>query len=201
MSKITKGLLITAFSVLTVSLIFSTLYTYSVSEELSLLRREGRSDLVYLRSRIRDLESELSAQQADTDVSVTIPVGGDDPADGPADGPANGSTNGTDGTDTDREASTSTPAEETEEVTIPTHSSPETSPPADTEASAAPLPASPYLVAAHDGVIGIFDATGALLKTANVYIMTLPESDRSTLEVGIPAGSWAEALRLLDMYE
>ena len=197
MSKITKGLLIAAFSVLTVSLIFSTLYTYSVSEELSLLRREGRSDLVYLRSRIRDLESELSAQQADTDVSVTIPAGGDDPADGPAHGPANGA----DGAGADNEATTSTPAEETEEVTIPTHSSPETSPPADTEASAAPLPASPYLVAAHDGVIGIFDATGALLKTANVYIMTLPESDRSTLEVGIPAGSWAEALRLLDMYE
>lgn len=197
MSKITKGLLIAAFSVLTVSLIFSTLYTYSVSEELSLLRREGRSDLVYLRSRIRDLESELSAQQADTDVSVTIPVGDDDPADGPANGP----TNGADGAGADNEATTSTPAEETEEVTIPTHSSPETSPPADTEASAAPLPASPYLVAAHDGVIGIFDATGALLKTANVYIMTLPESDRSTLEVGIPAGSWAEALRLLDMYE
>lgn len=197
MSKITKGLLIAAFSVLTVSLIFSTLYTYSVSEELSLLRREGRSDLVYLRSRIRDLESELSAQQADTDVSVTIPVGGD----APADGPANGSTNGADGAGADNEATTSIPAEETEEVTIPTHSSPETSPPADTEASAAPLPASPYLVAAHDGVIGIFDATGALLKTANVYIMTLPESDRSTLEVGIPAGSWAEALRLLDMYE
>lgn len=197
MSKITKGLLIAAFSVLTVSLIFSTLYTYSVSEELSLLRREGRSDLVYLRSRIRDLESELSAQQADTDVSVTIPVGGDDPADGPANAP----TNGADGAGVDNEATTSTPAEETEEVTIPTHSSPETSPPADTEASAAPLPASPYLVAAHDGVIGIFDATGALLKTANVYIMTLPESDRSALEVGIPAGSWAEALRLLDMYE
>lgn len=197
MSKITKGLLIAAFSVLTVSLIFSTLYTYSVSEELSLLRREGRSDLVYLRSRIRDLESELSAQQADTDVSVTIPVGGDDTADGPADGPANGA----DGAGADNEATTSIPAEETEEVTIPTHSSPETSPPADTEASAAPLPASPYLVAAHDGVIGIFDATGALLKTANVYIMTLPESDRSVLEVGIPAGSWAEALRLLDMYE
>lgn len=197
MSKITKGLLIAAFSVLTVSLIFSTLYTYSVSEELSLLRREGRSDLVYLRSRIRDLESELSAQQADTDVSVTIPAGGDDPADGPANGPANGA----DGAGADNEATTSTPAEETEEVTIPTHSSPETSPPADTEASAAPLPASPYLVAAHDGVIGIFDATGALLKTANVYIMTLPESDRAALEMGIPAGSWAEALRLLDMYE
>ena len=197
MSKTTKGLLIAAFSVLTVSLIFSTLYTYSVSEELSLLRREGRSDLVYLRSRIRDLESELSAQQADTDVSVTIPAGGDDPADGPTNGP----TNGADGAGVDNEATTSTPAEETEEMTIPTHSSPETSPPADTEASAAPLPASPYLVAAHDGVIGIFDATGALLKTANVYIMTLPESDRAALEVGIPVGSWAEALRLLDMYE
>ena len=197
MSKITKGLLIAAFSVLTVSLIFSTLYTYSISEELSLLRREGRSDLVYLRSRIRDLESELSAQQADADVSVTIPVGGDDTADGSANGPANGA----DGAGADNEVTTSPSSEETEEVTIPTHSSPETSPPADTEASAAPLPASPYLVAAHDGVIGIFDATGALLKTANVYIMTLPESDRSTLEVGIPAGSWAEALRLLDMYE
>ena len=193
MSKTTKGLLIAAFSVLAVSLIFSTLYTYSVSEELSLLRREGRSDLVYLRSRIRDLESEFFAQREDTDGSATTPMESEDVAD---------DTTGNEGTASDGETTTAPTMEEgTEEVTIPTHSSPETSPSADTEVSTEPLPASPYLVAAYRGVIGVFDATGALLKTANVYIMTLPEADRAALEVGIPVGSWAEALRLLDMYE
>ena len=62
-------------------------------------------------------------------------------------------------------------------------------------------PAAPYLVAAHNGIIGLFDASGALLRTANVYLMTLPEADRATLTVGIPAGDWEEALELLGRYE
>jgi hypothetical protein len=56
-------------------------------------------------------------------------------------------------------------------------------------------------VAAHDGIIGLFDASGALLKTVNVYLMTLPEADRAALTVGIPARDWEEALELLGQYE
>ena len=188
MSKTTKGLLIAAFCILATCMVLSTLYTYSISEELSLLRREGRSDVVYLRSRIRDLESELADHQAVTSPPTEI------------EDPTSGMTGGGAGEDSE-----TTPAvendESTEDVTIPTHSSHETSPSDETEASLGIIPVSPYLVAAHEGMIGVFDATGVLLKTANVYIMTLPESDRSALEVGVPADSWAEALRLLDMYE
>ena len=189
MSKTTKGLLIAAFCILATCVVLSTLYTYSISEELSLLRREGHSDVVYLRSRIRDLESELADHQAVTSPPTEIK----DP------------TIGITGGGSAAEDSETIPAvendESTEDVTIPTHSSPEAGPSDETEASLGIIPVSPYLVAAYEGMIGVFDATGALLKTANVYIMTLPESDQSALEVGIPADSWAEALRLLDMYE
>ena len=175
MSKTAKGLLIAAFCVLALWATLSTVYTYSVSEDLSLLRNEGRSDIVYLRCRVRDLESELAARPA-------VPAESD-------------------ATET-REPVTAAPdtAEpETEAVTIPTHNAPETIPSVEQETEAAP--ASPYLVAAHEGIIGVFDATGALLKTANVYIMTLPEADRAVLTAGIPAGDWEEALEILGRYE
>ena len=196
MSKTAKGLLIAAFCILAVWAGLSTLYTYSVSEELTLLRREGRSDTVYLRCRIRDLESELSAgltarepspdepadQEAatepssDREVSAEIVPDGDIPLRSP-----NGQESATEG------------------VTVPTHSSPESLPAPDRETQASP--AAPYLVAAREGVIGIFDATGALLRSINVYIMTLPEADREALSVGIPAEDWEEALGLLEAYE
>jgi hypothetical protein len=89
----------------------------------------------------------------------------------------------------------------TEGVTLPTHNSPETVPAAGGESTPETSPAAPYLVAAHNGVIGLFDASGALLKTVNVYLMTLPEADRAALTVGIPARDWEEALELLGQYE
>jgi len=191
MSKTTKGLLIAAFCVLAVWAGLATLYTYSVSEELTMLRREGRSDMVYLRCRIRDLESELSARSDGSDNSPNVSVEEDS-----TDHVKNESPSGSDEVPPDR------PVEEaTEGVTIPTLNAPETAPPIDAEDIPETPPAAPYLVTAHEGIIGLFDATGALLKTANVYIMTLPAADRAALEVGIPAGNWAEALRLLEMYE
>ena len=190
MSKTTKGLLIAAFCILTLWAGLATLYTYSVSEELTMLRREGQSDIIYLRCRIRDLESEISARSDENDNSPTVSIEEDS-----TDQIKNESPSGSDGITPDR------PVEEaTEGVTIPTLNSPETAPPADSETTDEPVLAAPYLVSAHEGIIGLFDATGALLKTANVYIMTLPEADRAALEVGIPAGSWTEALHLLEMY-
>lgn len=181
MSKTAKGLLIAAFCVLAAWAGLSTLYTYSVAEELTTLRREGRSDTVYLRCRIRDLESELAAR------IPSEPVGGEITTDQATEGDSNRKP-------ADTEAST-------EEVTIPTHNSPETAPPVGNEVTPEAVPASPYLVASHEGIIGLFDTSGALLRTANVYIMALPEADREALAVGIPAGDWAEALEILERYE
>lgn len=186
MSKTVKGLLIAAFCVLAAWAGLSTLYTYSVAEELTTLRREGRSDTVYLRCRIRDLESVLADRSEEKLPASTEPV---DSETAVSDTQA----------PSDTQAATE-PEAATEDVTIPTHNSPETTP-VDGENTAEPIPASPYLVATHEGIIGLFDASGALLKTANVYIMTLPEADREALTVGIPAGDWAEALEILGRYE
>ena len=179
MSKAAKGILIAAFCALALWATLSTLYTHSVSEELTTLRREERSDIVYLRNRVRDLESILATRPVDGEASETTEAVTPTP---------------------DTEVTTEPTSEpETEAVTIPTHNSPETIPAVDAEPEAPP--AFPYLVAAHEGIIGLFDASGALLRTVNVYIMTLPEADRAALSVGIPTGDWAEALHLLEMYE
>ena len=194
MSKTAKGLLIAALCVLATWAGLSTLYTYSVAEELTMLRREERSDTVYLRCRIRELESELDARLGETFPTPSEPVGGEVTTERVTEGEV------TAPKPAESEAATETevPTESegmTEDITLPTHNSPETLPPAET------LPAAPYLVAAHQGIIGIFDATGALLRTANVYVMTLPPSDRAALEVGIPAEDWEAALSLLEQYE
>ena len=196
MSKTAKGLLIAALCILTTWIGLSTLYTYSVSEELSLLRREGRSDTVYLRCRIRDLESELSAGL------TTQEPAPDESADQEAAAEASSDREVSTSMTTDCEIPTQSPDGQeavTEGVTFPTHSSPETAP-VGGESPSEPSLVSPYLVASHEGIIGLFDASGALLRTANVYIMTLPESDREALTVGIPAGDWAEALEILERY-
>ena len=198
MSKTAKGLLIAALCGLTAWVGLSTIYTCSVSEELTLLRREARSDTVYLRSRIRELESELTAYLGEAITAPSDPLGGET------------ATEGTTGHETVTEKETADVTEDpkpadteaaTEGVTLPTHSSPETVPSAGGESTPETSPAAPYLVAAHNGIIGLFDASGALLKTVNVYLMTLPEADRAALTVGIPARDWEEALELLGQYE
>ena len=65
MSKFTKWLLISVASVALGWAALTTLYTRSVSEELTALRRENRNDVVYLRCRIRELEAELAASRLD----------------------------------------------------------------------------------------------------------------------------------------
>lgn len=194
MSKTAKGLLIAALCVLTTWVGLSTLYAHSLSEELTLLRREGRSDTVYLRSRIRELESELTVYLGEVFTAPSAPMGGEASTEGLTDGE----------TVTDKETEDETAPQkpaDTEGVTLPTHNSPETVPSVDSLPTPETAPAAPYLVAAHNGIIGLFDASGALLRTVNVYLMTLPEADRAALTVGIPAGDWEEALELLGRYE
>lgn len=191
MSKCTKGLLIAALCLLTTWLGLAYLYTYSVSEELAMLRREDRSDTVYLRCRIRELESKLTAGLQE--ILPAEPVGGvGEETTAPAE------------TEEERESETvtdtavETAAPDTEAVTLPVHQSPETQAPSEPETA---IPPSLYLIAEHKGIIGLFDASGELLRSVNVFVMTLPEAEREALAVGIPARSWSEAVEMLDRYE
>jgi hypothetical protein len=195
MRSFTRILLIsiTVLSLLTAGL--SVLYTREVSEELTALRRESRSDTVYLRCRVRDLESELRE-------SLRGHLGEDGL-------PAEDVTKTSDGTatppmpeDTPDEGTSASDApaspEETvtEAVTLPVHHSPETSP-SDTEPASAAL----YLICEHGGIIGVFDRAGKLTDTRNVLVMTLPRADRDALTVGIPVFSEEELEALLEKYE
>ena len=175
MKKLTMGLLITAAVIVLGWLCLSTAYTHTVSEEVTRIRRESRSDVVYLRTRIRELESELTSlllNRTEPDTEA-----GDSEAD-----------------------TTESVAPETEEVTVPTHQSPETQPSVETH----PTPdvsTAAYMLTEHNGVIGRFDASGELVRVLNVFVMTLPETEREALRVGIPAYSYEEMLRLAQQYE
>ena len=179
MKRILKSLLFAVAAVALVGLGLSAAYTHTVSEEVSRLRRESRSDIVYLRNRVRDLESELSATllecfTSSSDLSVEA-VDGDGVEDTARDG------------------------DETEAVTIPAHKSPETQ--ASEEIAETDVPAALYLVTEHEGIIGVFDAAGELVRTVNVFTGTLPEAERKALQVGIPVYSPEEMRRLVEQYE
>jgi hypothetical protein len=192
MSKTAKGLLIAALCVLTTWMGIACLYTYSVSEELKTLRRESRSDTVYLRWRIKDLESELAAERAEGMLPPTESVGG-----APSETEEGEVTAHEDTEEVTTDTPETRPDASTEEVTLPVHQSPETQAPTE-EATDAPV--SLYLIAEHNGIIGLFDTSGALLRSVNIFVMTLPTADREALAVGIPASSWEEALTVLDRF-
>ena len=179
MKKTTVGLLIFAAILSVGAIILPYAYTSSVSEELTLLRRESRSDLVYLRTRVKELESEIKRLGAEGQtpsleseelLTETNPL-------------------------SESEPSTEPPV--TESVTVPSHHSPETQAPADESDTIAAM----YLMAEHNGIIGVFDATGTLLHTINVFVMTLPTADREALATGIPAYSSEELEELIARYE
>ncbi len=97
---------------------------------------------------------------------------------------------------------------ETESVTLPTHESQETEPTESETTAPEPAPSEPsdtptelYIITTHNGRIGVFDATGTLVRTVNVFVFTLPDTDRQALEVGIAAYSRAEADRIASKYE
>ena len=211
MKKITTWLLVSVASVALGGAVLSALYTGSLSKEMAALRKENRNDASYLRSRIRELDAELASVLLDRLNQPTLPADGEaetfrpdetSPSTHPDDPEA--ITERADfGTGDSTQAENRTEAEETaapstEEVTLPTHQSPETEAP--TEDAPETISAL-YLIAERDGVIGLFDASGELLQVANVFVMTLPEADRKALAVGISAGSLEEALSILYMYE
>ena len=175
MKNHTKVLLITVIALALGWTLLLTVFTGSVAEELKLLRREKLSDTIYLRCRIRELESSFAAFLLQPPADSDQAVGGAPDTDAPE----------------------SNDGDPTEEITLPTHDSPETVPPVeDTH-----RPAAQYILAEHNGILGVFDAAGELLRTVNVYVMTLPHADREALTVGIPAYSEEEIDALVAQYE
>ena len=217
MKKLLKVLTITLAAAALVGVLLSAAYTQTVSDELTRLRRESRSDIVYLRTRVRELEGELTSLLADY-WGGSIETGGrvetdtlpstseeDTPEDPSEDLPGDLSgdlseeqtddSSYGDGTDADTDVST-----DEESVTIPTHNSPETQPTiGETEDTESPVAA--YLLTVHNGMIGVLDASGELVRTVNVFVMTLPEIEQEALAVGIPAYSEEEMLAILERYQ
>ncbi len=60
------------------------------------------------------------------------------------------------------------------------------------------VPAILYTVREVNGRIGVFDASGALMRTLNVPVATLPRADREQLAVGITLGSKEELNALIE---
>ena len=180
-TNLTKAILISVVAVTAIWLIFATAYTYTVSEDLATLKRDNRSDIVYLRNRIRDLEATL---KSDMSVDATVSNENDDEADC---------------LETVQQSPDYT-ANETEAVTVPTHQTPETQTPADGDLESLPTTAT-YLFTEYQGLIGVFNDTGELVRTINVFIMTLPESEKEALYVGIPAYSYEEMCKIAEQFE
>ena len=182
MKKFLMGLLVTVVILSIGGVLLSGLYTRTVSENLTRLRLESRSDIVYLRTRVRELESELTAFLMNSLNPPTESVGSNN-------------VSATD-TETEEDATEAQP----ESVTLPSHRAPETQPPIDT-APDSEIRNAEYILSEYQGVIGVFDHGGTLLKTVNVFVMTLPDAERTRLEVGIPAYSYAELCSLIEQYE
>lgn len=61
-------------------------------------------------------------------------------------------------------------------------------------------PENRYSIKEYDGIIGVYDVTGELMYTVEVYIKTLPEKDRELLKNGIFATSYGELVEILGDY-
>ena len=208
MKKILFGLVIFAAASLIGGVILTAVYTGAVSDEVAQLRRENRSDIVYLRTRVRELESMLTAELAGRLEPPDLPVDGvpedtietaatdeaetdSDTESSAEDGTVGGDVSEgnvpEDGTAAD-EPDTLLP--ESEEVTVPTHNSPETA-----------APTALYTLAAYNGMIGVFDQGGELVRVINVFVMTLPQAEQEALAMGIPAYSEEEMRQIAERFE
>ena len=197
MTRVLKILTVAAAMVALCGVILSAAYTQTVEEEVTRLRRESRSDIVYLRTRVRELESLLTAELAGRLEPPDLPVDGvpEDTMESEED-PAATDEAETDG-DTESSVEDVTSADEpdtllpeSEEVTVPTHNSPETA-----------APTALYTLAAYNGMIGVFDQGGELVRVINVFVMTLPEAEQEALAMGIPAYSEEEMRQIAERFE
>ncbi len=172
MKNITIALVIAILATAFIGTIITSAYTYSLSVELAEVKRSAYNEAVSLSTRFRNLKKELNAEINDRLEAVETAA------------------------DTlPSESSAPETAPETEMETLPILMEPETTPAATTPSF------SLYVIAEHEGIIGIFDAAGELMQTVNVLVMTLPEADREALAMGMAVYSWEEAVELAECFE
>ena len=191
MKNVLKGLMIAAAATTLGGLLLATAYTHEGSEDVTQLRRESRSDIVYLRTRVKELESELAAELANREPSDDLAV------DGVIEEDTRIPESEADETESDTVAEDETGEEA---VTVPTHMSPETQEPVGDDMETV-APVAQYVIGVYNGMIGVFDASGELVRTINVFVMTLPKAEQEALAVGIPAYSYEEMCRIAEQYE
>jgi hypothetical protein len=186
------------FGLLTLSLLWSglsTLYAQELSRELTCLRRDNRSDTVYLRNRVKELEAEIKEH-----IRLPLqPVGGNASHDWNTDVEETRREEETDTSEATGEDTQKNSDPVTEEVTIPVQNSPETVPSEDIP-TVESTPSALYVVAEHRGILGVFAPTGELIRTVNVLVATLTSADREALQLGIPAYSEQELIKILEAY-
>ena len=61
-------------------------------------------------------------------------------------------------------------------------------------------PAETYVIRTYNGIVGVFDGDGLLIRTVNTAVDTLPAADREALENGITAESFERMCEIADMY-
>ncbi len=207
MKKLKYALLLVGIAAAVVGSVLTSVYTLTLSEQLDDLRQSCRADTAYLRRQIQLLEDDFQLTLAEKLAGLT-----------PPDCSVNGTPDevfGNDQTDltepeSDSAQDTEIEESESETVTLPTHDSPETEPSIPDDETIGNVTNTPnvseqpeelYLISTHNGRIGIFAADGQLMKTVNVFVLTLPQADRNALEVGIAAYSWEDALQVAERYE
>ncbi|MBQ4113410.1 MAG: hypothetical protein IJD38_11490 [Clostridia bacterium] len=198
MKHVTK---IFIFGLLALTLLWSglsTLYAREISHELRSLRRESRSDTVYLRSRVKEMESEIKEY-------LRCPVHSDginDQTDGETqtENPPCDNVTESDSPMSDDAETESSHGSVTEELTVPVQNSPETLPNEDIP-TVESSPAALYVVTEHNGIIGVFDPSGELIRSVNVLVITLSPGDREALQMGVPAYSEEELAEILEVFE
>ncbi len=198
MRKLKNILMAAVTAVAVIGSLSVAVYTVKLAERIEQVSRTSRADMNYLRGCIRDLEGELTATLIDRVMDRmnegSLPVGGDE-ENGAAAPPSETEAESVQDVMARPESET---APETEAMTLPTHNHPETLPPESDESDTRQML---YTIGAYEGRIGIFDVTGQLIRTVNVFLFSLPEADREILTVGIPAYSQEEMAEIVGRYE
>ena len=173
--------------VLTVSALLcaigSTAFAASMKEQLTHTKERALLDRISLRADLRTLEDRMNEMLAGWFPSETSPK----PSVGTA---ADVATDSESITEIDAASDTETDGTEESETIAGAES--------ENSADSLPTPTAAYVITVHEGVIGVFDTDGALVRVVNVYVETLPQADRAALAEGIEAADEQEMREIVD---
>ena len=205
-------------SVAVIGSVLSAFYASQLSAYVEQLERSARADMIYLRGYIRRLENELTDAIANLSEETSFPTNTDqisdteteaesvletERSDLPTDGhPEDDSETHETETEFDFESETETETESDAESESETDAEDESDTEFESETEIEPEPEKPilYTLTIYNGRIGVFDATGRILCTLNVFVPSLPASDYAALLAGVPIYSQEQMWEIWDKY-